>query len=146
MAEDFVEVSVTREELNLGTLAVVPANGYYIARNGIGPGSQAFDKSHAVSPYVDGEFITHKRKQLARLTMGVNVRGANASQLHSRIQVLTTAMEQFMYRMFVSIDGVTFEWRCEAANWTLGEGGSWNDLMLRSYYQTVVFEVERMPD
>lgn len=142
---DFVTLAVERDELQLGWLDVIPSNGYYITRDGIGPGGLDHDKVHATSPFVDGDFLVHKRKTMQNIPLSVNVKATSASQLHSRIATLTEAFEQFQYVIQVVIDGKEFVWTCETANWSIGSGGAWEDLKLRSYIQTVSLDVPRFP-
>lgn len=145
MAEDFVTCTVTRTEFGLSPLEIVPSNGYYIARNGIGPGGITHAKTEASSPFVDGSFLVHRRKEMSIIPMVVNVRASTAIALHGRIEELTEAFTQFSFKMNVEIDGVAYEWSCETANFTVGDNGAWGDLELRSYHQRVALEVPRMP-
>lgn len=139
-------VAISRTSLGLGTLHLRPDTGYRISRNGIGPGGQEFERSHASSIYVNGDYLTHKRKGMQRVQMVVRVTAANANQLHSRIQSLVEAVDQYQFTMTVTIDGIVFEWKCEAADWVIGDSGAWDDLMLRSNTQYVSLDIPRFPD
>lgn len=143
---DFVQVIIGREELGIGFMYLTPSVGYYITRDGIGPGGVEWEKQHADSIFVDGSYMVARKKQMQVIPFSVWVKATSADQLHDRINVLTEALEQWEYYMTVTIDGIDYTWTCETADYEIGDGGAWQDLELRSYVQKVSAQIPRFPD
>jgi hypothetical protein len=139
------EGTITRSWLSLADLAVAPSSGYYIQRGGFGPGEVSFRKTSATSPYVSGQTLTHAVKDQQTLTFKVRVVGSSQGQLLSRMEELAAAMEQFSFTMRFWINGVLYQYECDASDYAVGDGGQVEDLWLRSNTQLMSFNVPHKP-
>lgn len=146
MAEFEATGSVTRTELNLGPLAITPEDGYYIQRDGFGPGERTWRRISAESPYVHGSFLTHAVIDQEISTLKIRVAGTTELQMTQRINALIAALTQFSYTLTIDI-GETFHYvlSCEPADYTIGDGGSVQDMWLRNRTQILTFDIPHRP-
>lgn len=136
---------ITRGELALTDLAFSPANGYYIARDGWGPGEVVHRTEYVASPYVIGQTLVHSVKDLQTSVLRVRVKGDTQAEMYTRLEALCEAFEQFSYDLTIIVNGVTYSYECNTANYSVGQGGNLEDLWLRSNTQMVSFEVPHKP-
>lgn len=137
--------TITRTELSLATLAFTPANGYYIQRNGFGPGEVSHRKTYVESPYVIGQTMVHSVKDLATSSLTVRVQGTSHSDMIDKLETLCEAFEQFNYTLTIIIDGISYVYDCDTADYSIGDGGNVDDLWLRSSTQLVSFDIPHKP-
>ena len=145
MADMQTDGIITRTELALGNLAFNPTNGYYIARDSWGPGEVSHRSVYTSSPYVIGQTLVHSVKDLQTSTLRVRVKGDDQAEMMTRLEALCVAFEQFNYTLTIIINGVTYAYDCDTANYSVGDGGNLQDLWLRSNTQMVAFEVPHKP-
>lgn len=145
MADMQVDGVITRTELALSNLAFNSTNGYYVARDGFGPGEVSHRTTYAQSPYVIGQTMTHAVKDLQTSTLKVRVKGDTQAEMYTRLETLCEAFEQFNYTLTLIINGETFTYDCDTANYSVGNGGDLEDLWLRSNTQMVAFEIPHKP-
>lgn len=136
---------ITRAELSLANFAFGPANGYYIQRGGFGPGEVSHRTTYAESPYVIGKTLTHAVKDLMTSTLIIRVEGTDHSDMMDKTEELCEAFEQFAYTLTIIIDGESYTYACDTADYSIGDGGQLDDLWLRSATQLVSFEVPHKP-
>lgn len=140
---------VGRASMGLGDLVITNTADltcpYVIGRNGFGPGSVQWRKKTVESPFVNGRFVVSQVKDAVSMTLSVRVKGASFDWLDYHVQQLVNAMSQFDYSVTWTINGVTHTYRCEAADWAIGEGGVIQDLEARSWTQMCNFVVPRQP-
>lgn len=142
MPEFQIQVTISRSPSNLVMNAT---NGYYIARDGIGPGEQTWRRNTVESTFVSGRVLTHAVRDTANISLAVRVTSDTPANLHTKINAMTQAFSQFSYTMTVLIDGVQYTWNCEPADWAIGDGGNFQDLHLRSNTQYVRLSIPRRP-
>lgn len=145
MAELSIVASITRAELLLAPLPIEVPGQYQIIRETLGPGSISWRRQTARSAYVHGEVLVGLVKDITVSTLGVRVLGSSAATLWSRMNTLLRAFEQYSYDLSVTLDGQTFTWRCQAADYAVGESGVFQDFHLRSLQQEVRFSIPRHP-
>lgn len=145
MTELAISASITRSELLLAPLSLEVPGQYQIMRSTLGPGAISWRRQTASSPFVHGQVLVNAVKDVATSTLGVRVIGGSASSLWSRIDTLLRAFEQFSFDLTVALDGQTFTWRCQAADYSVGESGVFQDFHLRSLQQEVQFSIPRHP-
>jgi hypothetical protein len=78
-------------------------------------------------------------------TVSVRVRAPSYDWMDYYIQQLVETFEQLSYVLTFTINGVTHQWNCEAADWALGNGGQLQDLEAMSWTQVVKFSIQRNP-
>lgn len=137
--------TISRTELALSPLAFTPANGYFIQRNGFGPGEVSNRKTYVQSPYVIGQQLVHVVKDLATSSLTVRVQGSSHSDMIDKLEVLCEAFEQFNYTLTIVIDGISYVYDCDTADYAIGDGGQLDDMWLRSDTQLVTFDVPHKP-
>lgn len=144
------EGSVTRTELALsnlefGTLTQDGASGFYIVRNGFGPGSVSKRRITAESIFYPGRTLVHATPDVQTSILKIRVKGETQQDLYNRVAEVTAAFDQFSYSLTVNINGTYWEYECETADWTLGQDGAVDDIMLRSNTQFVTFTIPHAP-
>lgn len=146
MSADIVNQGyITRTELALPNLSLTNAEGYYVQRNGFGPGDVSFRRVYAQSPFVQGQFQVHAVKDLQHTTMKIRVEGVDNDDMWDKIQALTTAVEQFRFTLVFNINGQVFSYTCDTADYAIGDGGEVDDLWLRSDTQLVTLDIPHFP-
>lgn len=129
----------------MSNLVIAPSAGYYIQRNGFGPGEVSHRRVQAESPYVAGKMLVHSVKDQQTGTLKIRVEGSSQSQLYSRMETLAEAFEQFSYTLSLYINGVLYSYQCDAADYAVGDNGQIDDLFLRSNMQMMTFQVAHKP-
>lgn len=145
MADVPLNLIVTRGELGLEELEIIPGNGYSVARHGIGPGSTTMARVQADSPFVQGQQLVHAKKNSVSQSLTVKVAGTSTADTLDRLNTLTDAFSQFSYSVYGDVDGYPILWDCDCADFEVGEGGQWNELLLMSNLQYVRFTFNRQP-
>lgn len=143
MAEFPVEVTITREGDT--DLVLSCDTGYNIARNGVGPGPASWRRITVQSPFVSGRTLVHAVRDVGNIDLRLRAVATSAVELHQKINDLLQAVSQFSYTITVEIDGVVYSWEAEPADWSVGEGGSWQDLHLRSNTQDISLSIPVNP-
>lgn len=139
-----IELTITRTELSLADLVIGPANGYSIIKEGVGPGQQSWRKLTTSSPWIGGTQLIHAVKESPQMPVNIRVTGTSHANLWSRMATLTNAFSQFEYDLIFEIEGVTFTWeKCQPADYSIGQSGAIDGLMIRSLKQEVRFLVDR---
>lgn len=136
---------ITRSELALSPLAFTPANGYFIQRDSFGPGESSNRTTYVESPYVIGKTMTHAVKDHQTLSLTVRVQGTDHADMISKMTTLCEAFEQFNYTLTVVIDGISYTYDCDTADYSVGDSGNLKDLWIRSATQLVAFDVPHKP-
>lgn len=139
------EGTITRTFLSLADLVVAPSAGYYIQRDSFGPGDTSFRRTETSSLYLAGTYLTHAVKDQQKSEMKVRVQGSNQSDLYSKMNALAKAMEQFSFTMKIYINGILYQFQCDASDYTVGDGGNVQDLWLRSNTQIMSFQIPHKP-
>lgn len=146
MACDFdVEVIIDRVELGLSPLVLNESTGYHLTRNGIGPGDKKFKRQTTESVFVSGRTLIHATPDIVDTAINLRVSGGTREQLFERIRNLADAISQFSYQMQVTVEGEVELWKCEPADFVVGEDGRYDDLMLRSNMQPFGMTVTYKP-
>lgn len=139
------EGTITRTYLSLSDLVISPSAGYYIQRDGFGPGEVSFRRSETSSIYVAGTYMTHAVKDQQSASLKIRVQGSNQSDLYTKMETLATAMEQFQFTLRLYINGVLYSYQCDTADYSIGDGGNVQDLWLRSDTQIMNFQIKHKP-
>ena len=143
---------VTRAALSLPNLSIESPGAYRIVSDD--PGSLAWRKAVATSPYQHGEFLVGAVKDVLTAILAIRCYGSSASELNANVAALLRAFEQFSYTLSVSIEGVESRWICEPADYSVADGatetaakrrGGFDKFALMSHQQTYVFNIPRSP-
>lgn len=149
MAEITVVGSITRSELSLATLTIEnradASCPYSFSREGFGPGTVSWRRVTTQSPFVHGRFLLERVMDETQMNLSMRVRASSVDWVDYYLAQLIDAFSQFAYVLTFTIDGVYHQWLCETADFTVGNGGQFQDLNLRSYQQEVKFVVPRYP-
>lgn len=90
----------------------------------LGPGAHAWVRQTVTAPNVDDEYEVGKRRGPMSINYVCLIVGASGTELADRIVAAITAVEQSAYTLTAVIDGVTWAWKCRAADTAIGEAGS----------------------
>lgn len=145
MPEITLDASVTRTALALPDLDLEVLGTYQIIRDSTGPGGVTWRRQTATSPYVHGRTLVNAVMDVGEASLGIRVIGSNMAVLHSRLMTLLAAFEQYSYDLTVVISGETWRWRCECADYVVGDSGLFQDFHFRSLQQEVRFTIPREP-
>lgn len=135
---------VTRTELGLGNLAL-NTDTYKIIRDSWGPGVVEFERHKASSPYINGDFLISRRKAQVEMPLGIRVTGSTPTDCLNKVGTLLRAFEQFRYQLSLTIEGTTFRYNCESADYSVGDGGFFQAFHIRAYKQEVRLVIPRRP-
>jgi hypothetical protein len=139
-----INLQITRTELGLGNLELEdPANGYQVVS--FGPGATSWRRDTVNSPYVHGSTLINAVMDLQIAPLVVRVKGVTATQKESRLGVLIDALSQFLYGIGSIIDGVSYVWICQPADYSIGDGGEFNKFHEKNLMTEVVFMIPRNP-
>jgi hypothetical protein len=135
---------VTRTELSLSNLTIND-DTYKIIRDMWGPGVVQYDRQKVSSPYVNGDFLTNRKKAQVEMPLGIRVTGTSKIDCWNKVGTLLRAFEQFSYELSLTIDGTTFTYTCEAADYSVGDGGMFQTFHMKAYKQEVRLLIPRRP-
>lgn len=145
MADLSIACSVTRTELSEADLSLEDPGKYSIIRDTLGPGAISWRRQTVTSAYVHGAVLVGAVKDTAVAPLGIRVIGSSDSSLMSRMSTLLAAFEQFTYNLSVTLNGQTWTWKCEPADYSVGDSGVFQDFHLRALQQEVRFSIPRHP-
>lgn len=135
--------SITRTELSLSALALNDDN-YSIVE--WGPGELTWRRSSVGSPFVDGTYLVNAVKDQMSVSARIRVTGSNKGDCMNKVGTLLRAFEQSSYTLTVIVDGTTFSYACEPADWSWGEGGQFQKFHNEAYKQEIGLMIPRLPN
>jgi hypothetical protein len=140
------QVTIGRATLGLGNLFLNRDTGWSFDRNGIEFGENSLRRTTVETPYVNGRTLVNAVPDQQVSVLKLYCHGANDEEIFSKIDGLRTALFQFQYLIAVEVGGSTWIWNCEPADFTIGNGGAIEDLLLRQGLQRVTATIPRKPD
>ena len=136
--------SVTRTELALADLDLNDKTTYGVMA--AGPGAKSWRRQTAESPFMHGRALVGAVLDTEVAPLRIRVKGSTDSVLNTNLNALLRAFEQFTYDLTLTIEGVTYTWRCEPADYTIGDrGGEINTFVRLANQEWVSFEIPRNP-
>lgn len=133
---------VDRTELGLTALELQQAGVYEVVS--VRPGPVTRRRQTETSLYVEGDIETNSVKAATTATAVVRVLGASAAELDIRTAVLLAAFDQSSYLLDFTVDGVTYRWRCRAADYGVASD-DFDPNLLRRQRQAYRFLIPRQP-
>ena len=143
MTDIAVACFITRTELALADLNLNDGSNYKVI--GIGPGSLEWNRQYAGSPYVHGEVLVNAVKAQGNLPMSIRCKGTTQSAREANVAALCRALEQFVYNITLTIEGVTYTWQCDPADYSLDEKGEISKFHRLAKQTVVTAQVPRHP-
>jgi hypothetical protein len=134
--------TITRTELSLAALDL-NTGGYKIIE--WGPGAVEHEKMTVASAYIDGSFLMNSKKMQVESALGIRVTGSTQVDCWNKMGALLRAFEQFEYTLSIVMDGTTFTYTCDPADYAVGDGGLIQKFHLMAYKQEVKFLIPRRP-
>lgn len=135
--------TITRTELALSTLNL-NSGGYKVIA--WGPGETIWRRSTVASAFIDGRFLVSAVKDQTSMLMAVRATGSSKADCMSKMGALIDAFEQFTYTLSAVIDGTTFSYSCEPADWSWGDSGEFQKFHNEAYKQEATFMIPRFPN
>lgn len=115
-----VDGSVTRQLVPGGPLAALDLqDGTNYEFISVSPGDKSWRRESATSPFTHGRTLIGATLDVELAEVMIRVKGTSMSHLDSNLAALLRAFEQFAYALTIVIDGVTWTWQCEPADYTL---------------------------
>jgi len=111
---DLATVTITRTLLSLSALSIGSEgfSTYYIDRDGLGRVGKTPRETFADdSGWVNGRLRTAVVREESALPLTVRVQAASSSALDTAIDALDAALDQFVYDVTVTVDGVAKTYR-----------------------------------
>lgn len=146
MASIAVAGSITRQEVEGGPLADLNINdvsNYKIIT--VGPGTLEWQRQYASSIYVHGDYLVNAVKAQGTLPLAVRVKGTTQSQIDSNLAALCRALEQFTYQLTITLEGVTWTWQCDPADYGVDEKGEFSKFHRLAKQTVVTAQIPRHP-
>lgn len=130
---------ITRTNLGLGFLNINDGVNYSMTDRIMG-GTVSWDRNQVNSPWVDGDVTVFRRRGNVTDSIGFNVYGANHGEIRNNLVILVDGFSQDEFSIFLTMDGATYQYECETADYTL----DW-DYKMHSNMATINFQVPRKP-
>lgn len=141
MADINLSATVSRDLLGLWPLQIGSGGRYYLGPSFLG-GNVQWNRQKASSPFVDGEVTTQRSRQNVTEAISVEIRAETHEQLQAYTAELLVAFLQDQYTLTVTVDGGSYAYRCEAADYQVA---TWTTPRLYAKQGQVVFSVPRRP-
>jgi hypothetical protein len=119
MSDLDVIASVTRANLAdpLGELDLNDGVRYILGK-GVRVGSLTWRRETVSSPFAHGRFPIHETKDAAESSIDIYVLGEDHATLHANLgELLTAFTEQYAYVLKLEVEGESYHWRCERADY-----------------------------
>jgi len=140
-----LDLTVTVISEGLDDFVIGPENGYRILRGGFGPGVRQWNRQTVESPFVHGRSMVGRTLAMGAAPLAVMVFATDSTILAARIDALVGVLERFTYVLEVVVDGLTYQWTCETADSSVGDGGAFVESGLMNHFQTLTFSIPRHP-
>lgn len=140
-----LSVIVKRLELGLPDLELEAPGNFHIIRNTLGPGAAGWRRQTVTSPFVHGEILIGAVRDIEQAALGVRIRGSDAAQVAARIQTVVNAFSQFSYHLYVTMDGALRVWECQPADYSIGDGGTYQGFHWTAKQQEIRLQIPRSP-
>jgi hypothetical protein len=109
-------VTVTRTALGLSVLNINDFVNYYCATEFLG-GQVTWNRNQVSSPWVDGQYTTSRTRQNVMEKIGVEIVAADTADLKAKTDAIISAFMQSYFVLTATIDGATWSYACEAADY-----------------------------
>lgn len=120
MAELTLTALVTRTELSLAALDIDDGTNFILGK-GLDAGTVSWRKEVVTSPFYAGRVPVHEVKDSVEMTLVVYILGATHATLMTNLQTLLNAFtEQSTYEVQLTIEGQSYHWTCERADYQVG--------------------------
>jgi hypothetical protein len=141
-----LEVRLRRTELGLGDL-VLNSGAYRWDTSASNPPAMTWERAQAGSRWVDGDYLTGRRKGLVLQPARVVVIGTNNPTLRTAVDALIDAVSQFSFGLYIHPDNsdpgvASWEWSCQTADYGVGV----ERLERNSLLTDVILSIPRLPD
>lgn len=134
MAEATVTASVGGLNINDGV-------NYILSPEGLNPATVVYRRTQVMSPFVEGRFTTNRLLDAVEGEMQVDVLGSSQADLASNIAALIAAFTQDTYTLTISLDGTSYSWECEAADYSM----DWTHTRVHARRVPMRFAFQRQP-
>lgn len=141
MPDITLAASVTRTQLGLGDLNINDHVSFYLATQLLGAQVQ-WNRQQVTSPFTDGAVTTQRFRQQVTEQVGVEVLAATAAEMQTNLAELLAAFCQDSYTLTLVVDGTTYAYRCEAADYQV----AWTGPRFAARQGQVLFNVPRQPE
>lgn len=139
-----ITASLTRVELSLAVLNINDQTNYKIIK--VGPGSVEWDRQYAGSPFIHGETLVNAVMKQGKLPLSVRCKGSTSGVVDTNRAALCRALEQFTYTLSLTVDGVSWSWKCDPADYSVDEtDGAFNGFFTRAKQSVVTADIPRDP-
>jgi len=142
-------VTIDRTSLSLSDL-VIDSEGfgtYYIDKAGLGRPGTAWDETFADdSPWIDGRVRTAAKKQETTLPLTVRVQAESSAALDTAVAALEAALEQFVYEVTVTVDGVAKTYRAYVGSTIQSTDGLIDVERVRGFHEDFAIAIPIYPN
>jgi len=117
MADLDLSVTLSRTLLGLAPLEVNDHTASYVAAESLS-GGISWTRQQVSSPFVDGQVTVSRTRAMTSRPLALEVLGADAAELAANAKVIADALSQDCFTLTVTLDGQSYAWAAEAADWT----------------------------
>jgi hypothetical protein len=135
-------VTVSRTALGLADLDINDHVAYRCAAQLLG-GQVTWRRNQVTSPWVDGAVTVSRAREMVTEQLGVEVFGADATELEAHVTTLIQAFQQSSFTLTVTVESLAHGYACEAAD--INYAQFWNGPRLVARQAQLVFSVPRQP-
>lgn len=114
-----LSMTITREEYQESPLEINDGP-YLIAANGLQPGDISYRREQVTSPYVHGDFTTHRALESPNAQIIVNTTADHHGELQQHVHELIRAFIQDEFVITLEMNNSIWKWRGEAADYAVG--------------------------
>lgn len=107
-------VSATANGLNIND-----GTNYILVPQNLNPATVTYRRAQVTSPFVEGRFTVNRVLDAVEGEIEIDVIGSSQSALQTNIAALIAAFTADEYVLSITIDGATYSWDCEAADYAM---------------------------
>ncbi len=143
MAGDVLDITVSLSRTVGGPLVVDEAHGYTWTTFGVLP--RRWRRRFVQGRWQNGRRLVSAVLDQSQISGRVKVSGATWVAANGAVNTLVAALSQRSYLATVVLEGVTYEFDCEPADWALAGGEAWDPVQLMDSEQEYAVTIPVMP-
>lgn len=132
---------ITTVAASVGGLNINDGASYLLTPQDLNPATVLYRRTQVTSPFVEGRFTVNRVLDAVEGTIVIDVMGSSQSNLQSNIAALVAAFTADEYTLTITIDGATYSWTCEAADYSM----LWQHERMHALRVPMRFAFQRQP-
>lgn len=100
-------------------MTIHDGQNYIMSPEGLDLATVVYRRTQVTSPFVEGRFTTNRVRDAVESTIQIDVLGSSQANLQANITALVNAFTADEFVLTVTIDGTSWSWNCEAADYAM---------------------------